>query len=434
MASKPREYNIPAHPNRDFWSSLWPTSSSPPAKATTVEPTPTYSVPKGSRRAKTPVISEEPSKSKKSKPTRTKSKSKSKKSSTSKGPGSWSEWYLSEDNEYFWRARKLPNDQWDYEKQPKPEPPQPEIQPLPHPHLEPITQQTQSKTSPEPEIKPLPHPHLETISQQTQPTTTITPQPEPQPLPHPHMQPISQPSSPKITIEDATPLSTSSSSSPSPSRTPSPQSNTHLKPPPSPALKSHRSGRSALTNPKSSYPTIITKSTGRPTEAITTSNPSPRTSGLALTRIESISPIRKPSPLSKPPKTASQQQPAPKPPKVVNPPAKKSSSPKRPIGPVMWLFTEGRSRKGKSLASPPPPAGRGKEGGDGGVVITKNKGTGVSNSELAKKKKMLDRKIREGKVVDTKVDSKKRIRAWLGGVEGEEELIPLDGEGFPVYR
>ncbi|KAK4679967.1 hypothetical protein QC764_208860 [Podospora pseudoanserina] len=408
MASKPREYNIPAHPNRDFWSSLWPTSSSPPAKATTVEPTPTYSVPKGSRRAKTPVISEEPSKSKKSKPIRTKSKSKSKskKSSTSKGPGSWSEWYLSEDNEYFWRARKLPNDQWDYEKQPKPEPPQPEIQPLPHPHLK----QYPNKPNPPPS------PPNQTPNPSHTPTCNQYPNPAPQ-----------------DNNRRRNPLSTSSSSSPSPSRTPLPNP-TPTSNPPLPALKSHRSGRSALTNPKSSYPTIITKSTGRPTEAITTSNPSPRTSGLALTRIESISPIRKPSPLSKPPRTASQQQPAPKPPKVVNPPAKKSSSPKRPIGPVMWLFTEGRSRKGKSLASPPPPAGGGKEGGDGGVVITKNKGTGVSNSELAKKKKMLDRKIREGKVVDTKVDSKKRIRAWLGGVEGEEELIPLDGEGFPVYR
>ncbi|KAK4203856.1 hypothetical protein QBC40DRAFT_337356 [Triangularia verruculosa] len=423
MASKPREYNIPTHPNRDFWHSLWPTSPSPPAKGTTAEPTPTYSVPKGSRRAKMPTISEEPSKSKKSKPVRTKSKSK--KTSTSKNARSWSEWYLSEDNTYFWRARKLPNDEWDYQKQPK--------------------------TDPEPEIQPLvPHPHLESISQQIQPKTKS--QPEPKPLPHPHMEPISQPNSPKITIEDTTPLtsssSSSSSSSPERSTTTSKDNNHFLKPPISPALKSHRSG----SNPKSSYPTIITKSTGRPTEAITTTNPSPRTSGLALTRIESTSPspIRK---TSSP--TTRQQQPHSQKPKVVNPPAKKSSSPKRPLGPVMWLLTEGRSKKGKSLASPPPAAAApakkttppsaaekqqpGVPGGNvhlqpGGVVITKNKGSGVSNKELAKKKKLLDKKIKEGKVMDTKVDSKKRIKAWLGGVEGEEELIPLDEEGFPVYR
>ncbi|KAK4177598.1 hypothetical protein QBC36DRAFT_371179 [Triangularia setosa] len=414
MASKPREYNIPTHINRDFWSSLWPSSTSPPAKGATAEPTPTYSVPKGSRRTKMPTISEEPSKSKKSKPVRTKPKSK--KASTSKGPGSWSEWYISEDNKYFWRARKLPNDEWDYQTQPKPEP--------------------------EPEIQPLPHPHMETISQQTQPKPD--PQLSPQPLPHPHMQPISQPNSPKITVEDTTPLTTPSSSPcSSPERSTTTKDNHLLKPPISPALKSHRSG----TNPKSSYPTIITTSTGRPTEAITASNPSPRTSGLALTRIESISPLRKPSPTTN--KTP-HQQPAPKP-KVVNPPAKKSSSPKRPIGPVMWLLTEGRSRKGKSAVSSPPPAAAKKTPADktdktekqpggnvhlqpGGVVITKNKGSGVSNSELAKKKKLLDKKIKEGKVMDTKVDSKKRIRAWLAGVEGEEELIPLDGEGFPVYR
>ncbi|KAK0739596.1 hypothetical protein B0T21DRAFT_449705 [Apiosordaria backusii] len=423
MASKPREYNIPTHPNRDFWLSLWPTSNSPPAKGATAEPTPTYSVPKGSRRTKMPTISEEPSKAKKPKPARTKSKSK--KASTSKGPGSWSEWYISEDNKYFWRARKLPNDEWDYQTQPKPEP-QPEIQPLPHPHMQPISQQ-----------KP-------------------KPEPEPQPLPHPHMEPISQPNSPKITIEDTTPSPSPSPSSPSPSSSPerstTSKDNHLLKPPISPALKSHRSG----SNPKSSYPTIITTSTGRPTEAITAS---PRTSGLTLTRIESISPVRKPTPAG-----VKTTQPTSKPaPKVINPPTttttnnKKSSSPKRPIGPVMWLLTEGaRSKKGKSLASPPPApkkatlektekqqsGGGGGSGGGGqvhlqpgGVVITKTRGSGgVSNSELAKKKKLLDKKIKEGKVMDTKVDSKKRIRAWLGGVEGEEELIPLDGEGFPVYR
>lgn len=103
------------------------------------------------------------------------------------------------------------------------------------------------------------------------------------------------------------------------------------------------------------------------------------------------------------------------------------------IGLVMWFFIEGRLRKGKLLVLLLLFVGGGKEGVDGGVVIIKNKGIGVLNSELVKKKKMLDRKIREGKVVDIKVDSKKRIRVWLGGVEGEEELIFLDGEGFFVY-
>ena len=114
------------------------------------------------------------------------------------------------------------------------------------------------------------------------------------------------------------------------------------------------------------------------------------------------------------------------------------------MGPVMRLIQETRSRKGRAkteatrsstanIAAGIPQQEAGGGGGgqygadndeDGAIVVTKNRAT----SALAKK---LHAKVKSEK--ELKMDPKRRVKAWLKDVEVDMELIPLDGQGLPVY-
>jgi hypothetical protein len=146
---------------------------------------------------------------------------------------------------------------------------------------------------------------------------------------------------------------------------------------------------------------------------------------------------------------------------------------KRPVGPVMRLLQEGRSRRNKATvitqaaksttaanttgtapgevplgggvadkpqqqqqhaeqgdaAAAAAAVSTGKGDNDGnnkaGIFLVKNR----TSSALAKK---LHARVKSEK--ELKVDPKKRVKAWLRGVELDLAPIPLDGQGFPIYR
>lgn len=119
----------------------------------------------------------------------------------------------------------------------------------------------------------------------------------------------------------------------------------------------------------------------------------------------------------------------------------KRNTNKRPVGPVMRLLQESRSRKNrakteatKSMANNNIPwttemnGDQPQQGGDhnnsGSMPVVKNKMTVA----LAKK---LHARVRAEK--ELRVDPKRRVKNWLKGVELDLEPIPLDAEGFPLY-
>jgi hypothetical protein len=120
----------------------------------------------------------------------------------------------------------------------------------------------------------------------------------------------------------------------------------------------------------------------------------------------------------------------------------KRTNSKRPVGPVMRLLQESRSRKNraktevtKSTANNNTPGvteiygdqPQQWEDHNNSVVVpvVKNKMT----LALAKK---LHARVRAEK--ELRVDPKRRVKNWLKGVELDLELIPLDVEGLPIYR
>jgi hypothetical protein len=118
----------------------------------------------------------------------------------------------------------------------------------------------------------------------------------------------------------------------------------------------------------------------------------------------------------------------------------KSNNNKRPVGPVMRLFQEGRSHKSKaktqatkSTANDTTTFTKGAAGVNAGQVNSANgylaQPKNPMTSNLAKK---LHARIKSEK--ELKVDPKKRVKTWLKGVELDLAPIPLDAQGFPIYR
>ncbi|KAK4169121.1 hypothetical protein QBC43DRAFT_356707 [Cladorrhinum sp. PSN259] len=387
MASKNREYKVTAGPS---WFSFWPPI--PPPVRDKVEPSPTYSVPKPLRHPKMPAISEEPNRSKS--PTVSKSRAGTlSKRETNKADMNvpeikvtepedsepWSEWYVGEDRQHLWRARQLPDGTWDYEYRP----------------LEGQPGQPRSR------------------SQETTTTTT-------------------------------TYMTHSSQSADAP-----------FYPGLSPPASSLGRGPRARSSPKTSYPTIITTSTGRPTERYPTS--SPRASDFLVKEDLPILTITAgPEPSSSLPAPPTFQS------LVVPQQTRLPIHPKRPVGPVMWLLQEGaRSRKSNKSGSanitttklfspdsftlpigghdddplnpghPPVQAPPGQQQ----QQPTPQQIAQITKTRTAYAKK-LDKKIKSEKV--TRMDPRKRIKTWLKQVSAQTNpqniLIPLDEDGFPVYR
>jgi hypothetical protein len=123
-----------------------------------------------------------------------------------------------------------------------------------------------------------------------------------------------------------------------------------------------------------------------------------------------------------------------------------SNKTKRPVGPVMRLLQEGRSRKNRArtevaqstanntAALTSTSGGKPQQWesyanngytGNGGTAVIKNRTT----SAFARK---LHAKVKSEK--ELKVDPKKRVRTWLKGVEVDLAPMPLDAHGFPIYR
>ncbi|KAK3988585.1 hypothetical protein QBC44DRAFT_370833 [Cladorrhinum sp. PSN332] len=282
----------------------------------------------------------------------------------------WSEWYVGEDRQHLWRARQLPDGTWDYEYQP----------------LEGQPGQPRSR------------------SQETNTTTT-------------------------------TYLTQSSQGNP-------------VFPGLSPPASSF--GRPPRSSPKSSYPTIITTSTGRPTEKYPTS--SPRASAFLVREDLPILTIT-----ADPDRIPPLQQLV-----VPQTTSSKQLHPRRPIGPVMWLLQEGaRSRKSKSSAAattntkllpihdpqqqqPPPPHLThdphltAQQHPDQQQSQPHSQPTPQTIAQITKTwtayAKKLDKKIKSEKVI--RMDPRKRIKAWLKQVEVDYDAIPipLDEDGFPIYR
>jgi len=120
----------------------------------------------------------------------------------------------------------------------------------------------------------------------------------------------------------------------------------------------------------------------------------------------------------------------------------KRTNSKRPVGPVMRLLQESRSRKNRAKMevanatannntpetteiSGDQPQQWGDHTSNGAVPVVKSKMT----IALAKK---LHARVRAEK--ELRVDPKRRVKNWLKGVELDLEPIPLDVEGFPIYR
>ncbi|KAK3308776.1 uncharacterized protein B0T15DRAFT_118318 [Chaetomium strumarium] len=374
MPSKDRGYYLTTSPSKDFTWFLFGTSATArTAKSKAQVPSP-YRVSKARRpvmvsakeeqksgRALVPAVdvkgvSPTPR-------TRTKS-SKPKRSGPKKGgsgsTGPWSEWYVSEDSRYLWRARKSRDEAWDYE--------------FTHHHQKPGQ------------------------FQDTTPTT--------------------------CSGEACRPLY------------PPPEM-----PPPSPnPSKSHD-----RTSPKSSWPTIATTSTGQPTEFLSAS--SSRTMTTLLRETDSNNMIGTTSTTLVPVAVATQ-------PGLHRGNVKsKGSSGKRPVGPVMRLLQEARSRKSKTNSDavqssvddtaqllktndlddgrPQKLSWEGRNGRDStnyggdGDAIPGNKRT----KAFARK---LHAKVKSEK--ELKVDPKRRVKAWLKDVELDMTPIRLDAQGFPIYR
>ncbi|KAK4157611.1 hypothetical protein C8A00DRAFT_29455 [Chaetomidium leptoderma] len=364
MPTKTREYYLTTSSSRDFtWFFFRPPATAQPSR-NTAEPTPPpYRVSKA-RRIMLPSITEEPGQAlmappdaramtraakSRSEPTKPK-KSKSKKTAH-KEAGPWSDWYVSDDRNYFWRARQSQNETWDYEFTPG------------------------------------------------------------------YQEPAQ--------IEDTSPTTSISELSQSPSSSPSQEDKPPGSPKASPSLNA--------TSPKSSWPTIVTTSTGEPTDDL-----SPSSSRTLVTLQKELDDSNQPS------TTSTALVPLPILRGNTKDVKRASNNSKRPVGPVMRLIQEGRSRKSKaktvttksrganntvaSLAKgsgtkPPSPQPPGQATGT--VNLTKNR----AGLALAKK---LHARVKSEK--ELKVDPKRRVKVWLKGVEVDLTPIPLDVEGLPIYR
>lgn len=323
----------------------------------------------------------------KSEPARPRKTSSKKASSKNAGPWSeWSDWYVSDDRSFFWRARQSQDSKldqktvtmshvltplsetWDYE-------------------FTPGYQESHESQDPL---------QLEDSVRDAPTTTTV------------------------INDELIRPLS------PSPAN-----------PPPS---SPNPGGPQDLVSPKSSWPTIITTSTGYPTD------------GLSASSSRTLAPLPEKlydgyddynNPLDATGTTlvpfAVTTHPIPSRSKYDG--TRGGSSRRRPVGPVMRLIQETRSRKGRAkteatrsstanfAAGIPQHEAGGQYGAgndeDGAIVVTKNRAT----SALAKK---LHAKVKSEK--ELKMDPKRRVKAWLKDVEVDPAPIPLDVQGLPLYR
>ncbi|KAL2266432.1 hypothetical protein VTJ83DRAFT_5784 [Remersonia thermophila] len=215
--------------------------------------------------------------------------------------------------------------------------------------------------------------------------------------------------------------------------------------------------------PKSSYPTILTTSTGQPTEGLSASS---RQTLVTLPKEGSeLSSPSVPEPghdakaavtTAKPTKGLPGSRPRP------------SASRKRPIGPVARLLQEGtRSRRQQPLVQrkPRPDAAKStiavnttalvlRDGGDANAenrdalalpppppphkaaaAAAKRKSAAAAAAAASQQRAMakkLHSKVRSEK--EMKVDHKRRVKAWLKKVDVDLGPIPLDGDGLPVYR
>ncbi|KAL2127840.1 hypothetical protein VTI74DRAFT_10090 [Chaetomium olivicolor] len=338
MPTKNRNYYLTTSSTRDFtWFLFKPPATSKPSRIT-AEPSPTYRVPK-SRRPKTVSTAKEPEKALMA-PAET----------GPKNAGPWSDWYVSEDRNYSWRARQSPNETWDYQ----------------------FTSGCQES------------PQVQVISASTSNSELS------QPIP---LSPGHLVASPTLSqVQDPT-------------------------------------------SPKSSWPTIITTSTGRPTENLSAS------SNRTLTTLPKELGDNHPFGLTSTglaPLTATTQ---PFTPCGINNDDKK----KRPVGPVMRLLQEGRSRKNKAKTevtkstvsntafnpgkiTPAPQLRPGQHDSGGAASLTKTRLTAAQ----MKHAKKLNAKVKSEK--DLRVDKNRRVKTWLKGVEVDTTPIPLDDDGLPIYR
>ncbi|AEO56273.1 hypothetical protein MYCTH_2057781 [Thermothelomyces thermophilus ATCC 42464] len=275
-----------------------------------------------------------------------------------KSVGLWSDWYVSEDRSYFWRARMSHNETWDYQFTPG--------------------------------------------YQEPAPADKITP--------NPSSGESSQPQSP---IPEKRP----GSSNPNVSQGPA--------------------------SPKSSLRTILTTSTGRPTEDLSAS-----TSRTLVTLPKEVEDSSQSGTAPVPLAAETKKNPSGSGTKSNE--ARRASSTRSP---VLRLLQEGRSRKNRARAEAArsgadntagmgmpdaadvtgkrkqhPRAAHAGNGGNGSGAATVVAGNRTS-SAFAKK---LRAKVKSEK--ELKVDPKKRVRTWLKGVEVDWAPIPLDAQGFPIYR
>lgn len=241
-----------------------------------------------------------------------------------------------------------------------------------------------------------------------------------------------------------------------PSTSGSEHSNRPLSPSPAKPPDSPNLGHSlSPTSPKSSWPTIITTSTGYPTDDLSAS--SSRTLTTLAKELDDSSPLGDPSTALIPFAAATTTHAIPSRGKS-NGTTKRISSTsnsKRQVGPVLRLLQESRSRKGRAktemtrstaniasaaatttaAAVQPGDPVRGaaaaatsagaENNGNGGRALP---ATSRAASAFAKK---LHAKVKSEK--ELKVDPKRRVRTWLKDVEVDWEPIPLDGQGFPIY-
>lgn len=228
------------------------------------------------------------------------------------------------------------------------------------------------------------------------------------------------------------------------------------KPPDSPNL-GHSLGP---TSPKSSWPTIITTSTGYPTDDLSAS--SSRTLTTLPKELDDSSPLGDPSTALVPfAAAATHAVPSRGKPNGTTKRISSTGNSRRQVGPVLCLLQESRSRKGRAktemtrstanitstaaaaaatttttaaqkgdpgrgagAAAAATSAGAENNGNDGRALPATNRAA----SAFAKK---LHAKVKSEK--ELKVDPKRRVRAWLKDVEVDWEPIPLDGRGFPIY-
>lgn len=121
MPPKTREYYLATSPGRDLAWFFFGTLAAAQYRKTKAEPTPTYSVPK-SRRIEVPSVEEVERKAlmspadvkamagaAKAKSAAARSKKSKSRTAPLRNAGPWSDWYVSEDRSYFWRARQTPN-------------------------------------------------------------------------------------------------------------------------------------------------------------------------------------------------------------------------------------------------------------------------------------------------------------------------------------